>query len=59
MDHEALELEPHEVASLAGRHGATEEQVKRLIADSGSHSRREIEEALDLARSVLRQYTAF
>lgn len=59
MEHEAVEIEPYELASLAGQHGTTEEHVRRLITDSGSHSRREIEEALELARWTLRQYTAF
>ena len=59
MEQESVDLAPHEVASLAGRHGTTEDQVRQLIVDSGSRSRRDIEEALDLARSVLRHYTAF
>jgi hypothetical protein len=59
MENEAAELAPYELAALAGQHGTSEERVRRLIADSGSHSRREIEEALELARTTLRQYTAF
>lgn len=59
MEEQAVHLEPHELASLAGRHGTTEDVVQQLIADSRSHSRREIEEALELARRTLRQYTAF
>lgn len=55
----SVDLAPHEVGSLAGRHGTTEDQVRQLIADSRSRSPREIEEALELARSVLRHYTAF
>ncbi len=59
MKQQSVDLAPHVVASLAGQHGATEDEVRQLIVDSGSHSRREIEEALDLARSVLRHYTAY
>lgn len=59
MEHESIELEPHELASLAGQHGTTEDHVRQLITESRSHSRREIEEALELARRTLRQYTAF
>ena len=59
MKQESVDLAPYEVASLAGQHGATEDEVRQLIVDSGSRSRREIEEALDLARSVLRHYTAY
>ena len=59
MEQEPVDLAPHEVASLAGRHGATEDQVRQLIVDSRSRSHREIEEALELARSLLRHYTAF
>lgn len=59
MKQESVDLAPYEVASLAGQRGATEDEVRQLIVDSGSRSRREIEEALDLARSVLRHYTAY
>ena len=59
MEDEITDLASHELASLAGRHNTTEDQVRRLIVDSGSRSRRDIEEALDLARSVLAHYRAF
>jgi DNA invertase Pin-like site-specific DNA recombinase len=41
------ELQPHELASFAGKHGTTEEKVRELLAQSGSRSRRELEEALE------------
>jgi hypothetical protein len=59
MEQESTDLAPHEVALLAGRHGTTEDQVRQLMVESGSRSRRDIEEALDLARRVLGHYTAF
>ena len=59
MEDQSVDIASHEVASLAGRHNTTEDQVRQLIVDSGSRSRRDIEEALDLARSVLAHYRAF
>lgn len=59
MEDESVNIASHEVTSLAGRHNTTEDQVRKLIVDSGSRSRREIEEALDLARSVLAHYRTF
>lgn len=59
MEREAVQLEAHELASLAGQHGTTEEEIRQLVAESGSRSQREIEEALELARGVLRSYRAF
>ena len=59
MEDDSVDIASYEVASLAGRHSTTEDQVRKLIVDSGYRSRREIEEALDLARSVLAHYRAF
>ena len=59
MDQEPPSLQPHELASLAGKYGTTEERVRQLAVDSGSTSRREIEEALELSRRLLRQDKTF
>jgi hypothetical protein len=59
MEDASTDLASHEVAALAGRHNTTEDNVRKLIVDSRSRSRRDIEEALDLARSVLAHYRAF
>lgn len=59
MEQEVVGLQPHELASLAGKHGTTEERVRKLVTDSRSASHREIEEALDLARRVLGHYRDF
>ncbi len=41
------DVQPHELAYFAGKHGTTEEKVIELLAQSGSRSRREIEETLE------------
>jgi hypothetical protein len=55
MDQEPPSLQPHELASLAGKYGTTEERVRQLAVDSGSTSRREIEEALQLCSRLFGQ----
>jgi hypothetical protein len=55
MEHELQSLQPHELASLAGTYGTTEERVRQLAVDSGSKSRREIEEALQLCSRLFGQ----
>ena len=59
MEQELAALQPHTLASLAGRHGITEERARQLVVESRSSSQREIEEALELARRVLGHYRDF
>lgn len=59
MDQEPLSLQPHELASLASKYGTTEERVRELAVESGSKSRREIEEVLELCSRLLRQDATF
>ena len=59
MEQQVLSLQPHELASLAGKHGTTEERVRQLAVASGSQSRRELEEDLELSSRLLRQDAIF
>jgi hypothetical protein len=59
MEQQVLSLQPHELASLAGKHGTTEERVRQLAVASGSQSRRELEEVLELSSRLLRQDAIF
>lgn len=59
MEQELPGLLPHEVSSLAGKHGTTEERVRQLAVDSGSRSYREIEEVLEFASRLLKQDAIF
>jgi hypothetical protein len=47
MDRDLVSAQPHELEYLARKHGTTVERVKEIIRQTGSRSRREIEEALD------------
>jgi hypothetical protein len=47
MDRDLVSSQPHELEYLARTHGTTVENVKRVIEQAGSRSRRVIEEALD------------
>ena len=47
MDRDLVSAQPHELEYLARTHGTTVEEVKRVIEETGSRSRRVIEEALD------------
>jgi hypothetical protein len=59
MEQELLSLQPHELASLAGKHRTTEARVRQLAVDSGSQCRRELEEVLELSSRFLRQDALF
>ncbi len=58
MDTDAA-VQPHELACFAGKHGTTEEKVLELLAQSGSRSRREIEETLEFYARARRGDVAF
>ena len=47
MDRDLVSAQPHELEYLAKKHGTTVERVKEIIRQTGSRSRREVEEALD------------
>jgi hypothetical protein len=59
MEQESAPIAPHEYAILAGRHGLTEEQVRELVLESGSRSRREVEEALAFHSRLAMQEAVF
>ena len=47
MDRKLVSAQDHEIEYLARKHGTTVEKVKEIIRQTGSRSRKEIEEALD------------
>jgi hypothetical protein len=57
MDRDLVSGEPHELEYLARKHGTTVENVKRVIAETGSRSRRQVEEALDKQFSHVQRTT--
>jgi uncharacterized protein YpmB len=46
MDRKLVSAEDHEIEYLATKHGMTKEQVKQIIQQTGSRSRKEIEAAI-------------
>lgn len=47
MDRKLVSGQDHELEYLARKHGTTVEKVKEVIKQTGSRSRREIEDALE------------
>lgn len=47
MDRKLVSAQDHEIEYLARKHGTTVQKVKDIIQQTGSRSRKEIEEALD------------
>jgi len=47
MDRNLVSQQEHEIEYLARKHGTTVEKVKEIIKQTGSRSRKQIEEALD------------
>jgi hypothetical protein len=47
MDRKLVSIEDHEIDYLARKHGTTAAKVKEIIRQTGSRSRRQVEEALD------------
>ena len=47
MDRKLVSAQDHEIEYLARKHGTTVDKVKEIIRQTGSRSRKEIEEALD------------
>ena len=47
MDRNLVSAQEHEVEYLARKHGTTVEAVKAIIQQTGSRSRKQIEEALE------------
>jgi hypothetical protein len=47
MDRKLVSAQDHEIEYLARKHGTTVEKVKQVIKQTGSRSRKEIDEALD------------
>ncbi|MGB2818896.1 MAG: hypothetical protein WBC37_16920 [Burkholderiaceae bacterium] len=47
MDRKRVSAQHHEIEYPARKHGTTVERVKEIIRQTGSRSRRQIEEALD------------
>jgi len=46
MDRIPLSAEEHEIQYLAMKHGMRKEQIKQIIQQSGSRSRKETEDAI-------------
>ena len=49
MDRKLVSAQDHEIEYLARKHGTTVERVKEIMRQTGSRSRRQIEEVLDKA----------
>ena len=47
MDRNLVSAQEHEIEYLARKHGISVEKVKEIIRQTGSRSRREIEEGLE------------
>jgi hypothetical protein len=47
MDRKLVSAQDHEIEYLARKHGTTVEKVKEVIKQTGSRSRRVIEDALE------------
>jgi hypothetical protein len=47
MEHKLVPAQDHEIECLARKHGTTVEKVKEIIKQTGSRSRKQLEEALD------------
>ena len=47
MERKMVSTRQHEIADLARKHGASIEEVERIIRETGSRSREQIQAALD------------